>query len=91
MNTGQYTLNGKQYDLLIQDGSIILQSLSEDLIFDHGFEACKDSARAYCNGLTTERGLPQGYSESQVYDVAVEYIADYIQTETYTTLTHDLN
>lgn len=90
MNT--YTLNGKEYDLLIQDGSIHLQSLTEDLIFDKGFERCKDSARDYCRANAYDNyGRFVGYSESQVEDIAMEYIADYIKSESYTTLTHDLN
>lgn len=88
----EYTVNGKTYDLLIQDGSIILQSLKEDLIFDQGFEKCKDQAREYCEkNAYDEYGRWVGYSESQVYDIAVEYIRDFVNTEPHTVVTNELN
>lgn len=87
-----YTLNGHEYDLLLQDGDIILQSLDHDLTFPKGFESCKDSARDYCRAnCYDDYGRFVGYSESQVYDVAISYIADYIKTEVYTVMKHENN
>lgn len=81
-----YTVEGKTYDLLLQDGDIILQSLEHDLTYPKGFEACKDSARDYCKA-----NAEHGYSESHVYEIALEYIADYVKSEPYTVLTHNNN
>jgi len=83
MNT--YTLNGKEYDLLIQDNSIHLESTDHDLIFPQGFQACKDAARSYLVSLG------YGYSEAHVYEIALTYIEDYIKTEVYTTMKHENN
>lgn len=87
MNTAnQYTLSGKTYDLLIQDGDIIMQSLEQDLTFPKGFEACKDSARSYCKANATH-----GYSEWHVTEIAMEFIADYIKSETPVVTNYNLN
>lgn len=87
----EYTINGESYDLLIMDGSIHLQNLHADLIFDKGFEACRESARDYLKGLRDDYGFAISYSESRVDEVAHEYIADYVKTESYTILTHNNN
>lgn len=81
-----YTVEGKTYDLLLQDGDIILQSLEQDLTYPKGFEACKESARDYCKA-----NAEHGYSEAHVYEIALEYIADYVKSEHYTILTHNNN
>lgn len=86
----EYTVNGKTYDLLIQDGSIILQSLTEDLVFDQGFEKCKDQAREYCEkNAVDEYGRWLGYSERHVDDIATEFIRDFVKTETYTVVVNN--
>lgn len=87
-----FTLNGHEYDLLLQDGDIILQSLDHDLTFVGGWDECKEDARDYCKANAFDfYGRWVGYSESQVYDIALTYIADYIKTEVYTILKHENN
>lgn len=85
-SNNSYTVHGKTYDLLLQDGDIILQSLEQDLTYPKGFEACKDSARDYCKA-----NAEHGYSERHVYEIALDYIADYVATETPSVLKHENN
>lgn len=86
----EYTVNGKTYDLLIQDGSIILQSEAQDLVYDKGFEKCKDQAREYCKqNAYDDNGRWIGYSERHVEDIAMEFIRDFVKTETYTVVVNN--
>lgn len=81
----EYTVNGLTYSILIQDGSIILQSEAQDLVYDKGFEKCKDQAREYCEkNAFDDNGRWLGYSERHVDDIATEFIRDFVKTETYT-------
>lgn len=86
----EYTVNGQTYSLLIQDGSIILQSEAQDLIYDKGFEKCKDQAREYCKqNAFDDFGKWLGYSESQVDDIATEFIRDFVKSEPYTVVVNE--
>lgn len=88
----EYTVNGKKYDLLIQDGSIHLQSLTEDLIFEQGWEKCKDAAEDYLRANAyDEYGKWVGYSSQMVEDEAMGFIKSYVISEPHTVVTHNLN
>jgi hypothetical protein len=86
----EYTVNGKTYDLLIQDGDIILQSEAQDLVYDKGFEKCKDQAREYCKqNAFDDNGRWLGYSERHVDDIAMDFIRDFVKSEPYTVVVNN--
>lgn len=88
----EYTVNGQTYDLLIQDGSIILQSLTQDLIYEHGWEKCKDAAEDYLkHNAYDDYGKWIGYSSRAVEEVANDFIGEFVKSESYTVVKHELN
>lgn len=40
----QIEINGIHYDAVIIDGAIVLQSITQDIVFDNGYELLKDEA-----------------------------------------------
>lgn len=63
-------INGISYDAVIIDGAICLQSITQDIVFENGYELLKDEAR----NLWVKSG--RGFGPS---DFINEYVHDNIE------------
>lgn len=63
-------INGIQYQAVIIDNAIVLQSLTQDLVFENGYDLLRDEAR----NLWVRKGRGFG-----VADFIAEYIHDNLE------------
>lgn len=80
------TYNGAEYDLVIIDDSIYLQSLAKDIVFENGYrEICRELANEWWkNGAI---GSQRGY----ILEYETESILEYIKNKKGEEVVHQNN